>query len=69
MIDPAWASLTDDDLEPRLRHYYWLNKAAPNIYRESFDSVVGEAHRRGKPNLVENAKKWVEKYGAPAPLL
>jgi hypothetical protein len=62
----VWTALTDDSLEDRLRRYYWLSTKAPSIYKLGFGLlVVAEAERRGKPELVEQAKAWVAKHGAP----
>lgn len=65
---PVWAALSDESLEHRLRHYYWLSTQAPNIYKTRYDFLVAEAERRGKPRLVEYAKAWVARYGCQPPI-
>ena len=65
---PVWAALSDESLEHRLRHYYWLSTQAPNLYQMRFELLVAEAERRSKPELAENAKAWVALYGCPPPI-
>lgn len=55
----VWAALSDESLEHRLRHYYWLTRTAPNIYMTRYAQLVAEAKRREKLEIVENAKQWV----------
>lgn len=62
---PVWAALSDESLEHRLRHYYWLSMNAPNLYQSRFVLLVAEAVRRGKPQIVDGAKEWVSKHGSP----
>lgn len=64
---PVWAALSDESLEHRLRHYYWLSLSAPNFYRSRFALLAGEAIRRGKEEIIEKAKEWVVQHGS-APL-
>jgi hypothetical protein len=59
----AWMALSDDSLKDRLRRYYWLSTNASNIYKAGFGLLVAEAERRGKPEIVEEAKAWVTRYG------
>ena len=66
---PVWAALSDRSLEKRLRHYYWLSMKAPKLHQERFAQLVAEADRRGKPELVDQAKGWVARYGNPWPLV
>lgn len=61
----VWTALSDDSLEHRLRHYYWLSTKCPNIYKTGFGLLVAEAERRGKPEFIEEAKAWVTRYGGP----
>ena len=65
---PVWAALSDESLEHRLRHYYWLSTQAPNLYQKRFELRVVEAERRGKPELTRNAMNWVRLYGCPPPI-
>ena len=62
----VWSALSDESLENRLRHYYWLSTAAPKIYIGRFAALVEEARRRGKPQMVDRAKEWVKSYGPSA---
>lgn len=64
----VWATLTDDSLEHRLRHYYWLTTVAPNLHIGRFAALVEEAKRRGKPEIAERARRWVDRNGVPSPL-
>jgi hypothetical protein len=64
----VWAALSDDSLEHRLRHYYWLSLSAPNLYTSRFSLLVAEAVRRGKPQIVVRAKEWVAEHGNLSPL-
>ena len=64
----VWAALSDESLEHRLRHYYWLSLGAPNLYKSRFALLVAEAMRRGKLDIINNAKEWVAKHGSPPPL-
>jgi hypothetical protein len=59
----VWMALSDNSLKDRLRRYYWLSTNAPNIYKTGFGLLVAEAERRGKPEIVEEAKAWVTRYG------
>jgi hypothetical protein len=63
----VWMALSDDSLKQRLCHYYWLSTNAPNIYKTEFGLLVAEAERRGKPEIVEEAKVWVTRHGAATP--
>jgi len=65
---PVWAALSDESLEHRLRHYYWLTLRAPNLYKARFTLLVAEAVRRGKPQIVVRAKEWVAEHGDQPPL-
>lgn len=65
---PVWAALSDDSLEHRLRHYYWLARTAPNLYIGRYAALVEEANRRGHPEMVTRATQWVVRNGAPSPL-
>jgi hypothetical protein len=67
-FQPVWAALSDDALEKRLRRYYWLTTAAPNIYLVRFLGLVEEVKRRGKPEILTKVEHWVERYGGPPPL-
>jgi hypothetical protein len=65
---PVWAALTDGALEKRLRYYLWLTKITPEVPQPRVSQLEAEAERRGKPALVANARKWVER-SKTAPLL
>ncbi len=65
---PVWAALSDESLEQRLRHYYWLSMSAPTLYQSRFALLSAEAMRRGKEEIIENAKNWVARHGS-GPLL
>ena len=61
--DSVWSELSDETLEQRLSHYYWLATLAPNIYLPRLAVLIAEAERRGKPEIVDRVKAWVTKYG------
>ena len=63
--DSVWSELSDESLEQRLCHYFWLSTLAPNIYQSRLALLVAEVERRGKPEIVEKIKAWVTKYGTP----
>ena len=65
--DSAWEKLSDESLEQRLSHYYWLSTLAPNIYQARLAVLIAETERRGKPEIVEKAKARVQKHGSPPP--
>ncbi len=60
--DSVWSELSDETLEQRLAHFYWLATLAPNIYQPRLAVLIAEAERRGKPDLVERVTTWT-KYG------
>jgi hypothetical protein len=55
----VWAALSDESLENRLRHYYWLTILTPHLYLARFLGLVKEANRRGKPEIVKKVEQWV----------
>lgn len=64
----VWTALSDAALEQRLRHYLWQVKLGGGNYHGRAAQLVAEAERRGKPEIAEKAKAWVEK-SKTAPLL
>ena len=64
---PIWAALSDESLELRLRHYYWLTTTDPHLHIGRYAVLVEEAHKRGKPEMVERAKDWVKMHGQSSP--
>lgn len=56
----VWSVLSDDGLEKRLRYYLWLARAVPATYDRRVAQLIEEAQRRGKPEIAEHAKTWVE---------
>ena len=48
--------MTDKDLESAARYYLWLSHSFPRIHSKRLDEIVAEAQRRGKPELLEQAK-------------
>lgn len=62
---PVWAALSDDGLESRLRHYYWLTIWTPHLYLARFLGLVKEANRRGKPEIVKHVEQWLKRFEDP----
>ena len=65
---PVWAALSDATLEKRLRQYLWQSKMGVLVYAGRLGQLIAEAERRGKPEIVESAQKWVAR-SKTAPLL
>lgn len=64
----VWSALSDDGLEKRLRYYLWLSLAVPGTHERRVAQLEAEAQRRGKPEIAEHARKWVE-HSKTAPTL
>jgi len=64
---PVWATLSDESLEHRLRHYYWLTTMEPDIYITLYAQLVAEAKRRDRLEIVVKAKEWVAVLDTPPP--
>jgi len=64
----VWAALSDEGLQKRLRYYLWLSMAVPDTHDRRVAQLMAEAQRRGKPEIIEGARKSVEEGKAPPPL-
>ena len=64
----VWSALGDGALEKRLRYYLWLSTVVPGSQQRRVEQLIAEAQRRGKPEIVDNARKWLEQSKV-APLL
>ena len=51
-----WGQLSDTDLESAARYYLWLATSFPNLENHRLAEIITEAGRRGKPEIVENAR-------------
>ena len=56
----VWAEFDDARLESTLFEYLWLAVNSPNSHANRIGQLIAEAERRGKPKLVESAKKRAE---------
>jgi hypothetical protein len=56
----VWAEFDDARLESALFEYLWLAVNTPNSHANRIGQLIAEAERRGKPELVESAKREAE---------
>jgi len=55
-LSRVWREQTADGLlEETLYHYLWLATNGPNIHGDRIKSLVAEAERRGKPEIIGRA--------------
>lgn len=48
--------MSDTDLESAARYYLWLMQQFPDLPNQRLDEIVAEAERRGKPEILRQAK-------------
>lgn len=53
----VWRSRTDSELEETLSQYLWLAANSPNHHQSRIRQLIEEAERRGKPEIIDRAKK------------
>lgn len=58
-----WGRMDDRDLEHAAHYYFWLASTYPELHSDRLEEIVAEATRRGKPEIVENAKASVKRGG------
>ena len=51
-----WIQMSDTDLESAARYYLWLMSQFPDLPNQRLDEIVAEASRRGKPEILSQAK-------------
>ena len=56
----VWAEFDDAGLESTLFEYLWLAVNTPNSHANRIGQLIAEAERRGRPELVERAKRKAE---------
>ena len=59
-----WGQMSDTDLESAARYYFWLAKKFPNLQNHRLDEIAAEVSRRGKPEILEQAKASIHKAQA-----
>ncbi len=55
--------MSDHDLENAARYYVWLSMKYPDLHTERLREIVAEAERRGKPEILSQAKASVGASG------
>jgi hypothetical protein len=53
----VWARMSDAELESAARDYMWLARTEPKNHTERRDEIFAEALGRGKPEIIERARK------------
>ena len=51
-----WVQMSDTDLESAARYYLWLMHQFPDLPNQRIDEIIAEARRRGKPEIISQAK-------------
>ena len=59
-----WGQMSDTDLESAARYYFWLATNFPELHKDRLDEIILEARRRGKPEILEQAKASIHKAQA-----
>jgi hypothetical protein len=58
----VWAEMSDDELRNRLRHYLFLAANSPPKHAKRIAQLVAEADKRGKAEIVDEARQWVRSH-------
>ena len=58
----VWAEMSDEELRDRLRHYLFLAANSPLQHAKRIAQLVAEANKRGKTEMVDEAKQWVKSH-------
>jgi hypothetical protein len=62
--DDGWpkvrAEMTEEELRDRLRHYLFLAANSPLKHAKRIAQLVAEAEKRGKAEMVDEARQWVK---------
>jgi len=56
-----WSQMSDDDLRHAARYYLWLAETYPDLHTERLQEVIAEANRRGKPEILQEARDSVSR--------
>ena len=56
-----WSQLSDEDLRHAARYYVWLADAYPDLHTERLQEVIAEVNRRGKPEILREARDSVSR--------
>jgi hypothetical protein len=59
----VWAEMSDEELRDRLRHYLFLAANSPLKHAKRIAQLVAEADKRGKAEMVDEAREWVKSHG------
>lgn len=51
-----WGQMSDKDLESAARYYLWLATSFPDLQNRRLHEIIAEAGRRGKPEILEQAR-------------
>jgi hypothetical protein len=54
--------MSDEELRDRLRHYLFLAANSPLKHAKRIGELVAEAAKRGKAEMVDEAKEWVRSH-------
>lgn len=56
-----WGQMSDNELESAARYYLWLAKSFPDLRTQRLEEIVAEVSRRGKPEIMEQAKASIQR--------
>ena len=54
--------MSDEELRDRLRHYLFLAANSPLQHAKRIAQLVAEAEKRGKAEMVNEAREWVKTH-------
>jgi hypothetical protein len=58
----VWVEMSDEELRDRLRHYLFLAANSPLKHEIRIAQLVAEADKRGKAEMVDEARQWVKSH-------
>ena len=58
----VWTEMSDEELRDRLRHYLFLAANSPLQHAKRIAQLVAEAEKRGKAEMVNEAREWVKTH-------
>ena len=58
----VWAEMSDEELRDRLRHFLFLAANSPLQHAKRIAQLVAEADKRGKADMVDEARQWVKSH-------
>jgi hypothetical protein len=59
-----WVQMNDHELESAARYYLWLATNFPDLQNHRLNEIIAEVSRRGKPEILEQAKASIHKAQA-----